>query len=472
MLRGALRRARLASCGRRARSSPSRARRCSSRARSRPRAGRAGAGPVRGAGRQEHAPGGADGRRGRGRGGRAQRAPRRGARSTAAADAGRQRARRGGRRRASRGASRAASTACSWTRPARASARCRPAPTCAGACSEDAVAEMAAPAGQILAAGAGALRPGGVLVYSTCTISPTENERLITAFLDSHADFALDDLAAELPESPPSTLRTGALPGTLLTLPHRDHTAGFFIARAAPELRPWRTSSEGAAKAADRPRPAVPELRRAVAAADQPPGPLPLRLLPAPLRADLGLPQLRRALDDRADVLDGDPEVQQLRRHRCCRPYERTTRRSCGERARRAVDPVRRLRPPARAGAARCWRPGARVIHVDVMDGHFVPPITMGPIVGRRARRARSRDAGAMLDVHLMIERPERQVGGLRARRRRLDHVPRRGDAAPGLRRQPDPRARAPASGVAINPGTPPRALDRAARRRSTSRSA
>jgi ribulose-phosphate 3-epimerase len=48
---------------------------------------------------------------------------------------------------------------------------------------------------------------------------------------------------------------------------------------------------------------------------------------------------------------------------------------------------------------------GASVIHVDVMDGHFVPPITMGPNAV-----AALRDLGAHLDVHLMIERPERQV--------------------------------------------------------------
>ena len=53
---------------------------------------------------------------------------------------------------------------------------------------------------------------------------------------------------------------------------------------------------------------------------------------------------------------------------------------------------------------------GARVIHVDVMDGHFVPPITIGPlIVGALADQVHS--AGGMLDVHLMIERPERQIG-------------------------------------------------------------
>jgi ribulose-phosphate 3-epimerase len=52
---------------------------------------------------------------------------------------------------------------------------------------------------------------------------------------------------------------------------------------------------------------------------------------------------------------------------------------------------------------------GARVIHVDVMDGHFVPPITMGPLVVE-AIADRVHDAGAQIDVHLMIERPERQV--------------------------------------------------------------
>jgi ribulose-phosphate 3-epimerase len=52
---------------------------------------------------------------------------------------------------------------------------------------------------------------------------------------------------------------------------------------------------------------------------------------------------------------------------------------------------------------------GARVIHVDVMDGHFVPPITIGDLVVR-ALRDQVHDAGGILDVHLMIERPERQV--------------------------------------------------------------
>jgi ribulose-phosphate 3-epimerase len=48
---------------------------------------------------------------------------------------------------------------------------------------------------------------------------------------------------------------------------------------------------------------------------------------------------------------------------------------------------------------------GARVIHVDVMDGHFVPPLSMGPQV---VSALRERDVH--LDVHLMIERPERQI--------------------------------------------------------------
>jgi ribulose-phosphate 3-epimerase len=52
---------------------------------------------------------------------------------------------------------------------------------------------------------------------------------------------------------------------------------------------------------------------------------------------------------------------------------------------------------------------GARVIHVDVMDGHFVPPITFGPNVVE-ALAGQVHDAGAIIDVHLMIERPERQI--------------------------------------------------------------
>jgi 16S rRNA (cytosine967-C5)-methyltransferase len=75
----------------------------------------------------------------------------------------------------------------------------------------DAITQMADTQARILAAGARALRPGGVLVYSTCTISATENERQIAAFLNSEPEFALDDVR--------------------VTLPHRDRTAGFFIAR-------------------------------------------------------------------------------------------------------------------------------------------------------------------------------------------------------------------------------------------------
>ena len=48
---------------------------------------------------------------------------------------------------------------------------------------------------------------------------------------------------------------------------------------------------------------------------------------------------------------------------------------------------------------------GARVIHIDVMDGHFVPNITIGPLVVK-ALQPLVHGAGALLDVHLMIERP------------------------------------------------------------------
>src|SRR6476646_9932192 len=52
---------------------------------------------------------------------------------------------------------------------------------------------------------------------------------------------------------------------------------------------------------------------------------------------------------------------------------------------------------------------GAKVIHCDVMDGHFVPPITLGPaIVGSRSDQVHG--AGGILDGHLLIGRPARQI--------------------------------------------------------------
>jgi 16S rRNA (cytosine967-C5)-methyltransferase len=79
---------------------------------------------------------------------------------------------------------------------------------------------------RILAAGASAVRPGGTLVYSTCTISPAENERVVEDFLAAHPQFTADDLAPVHP-----VWKHPTMPRTLQTLPHRDRTDGFFMAR-------------------------------------------------------------------------------------------------------------------------------------------------------------------------------------------------------------------------------------------------
>jgi 16S rRNA (cytosine967-C5)-methyltransferase len=88
------------------------------------------------------------------------------------------------------------------------------------------IESLAATQTLLLAAAASRVRPGGVLVYSTCTISPRENEDQVLAFLDAHPEWAADDLGADRPEYAHT-----ADARFLQLLPHVHRTDGFFIAR-------------------------------------------------------------------------------------------------------------------------------------------------------------------------------------------------------------------------------------------------
>jgi ribulose-phosphate 3-epimerase len=96
---------------------------------------------------------------------------------------------------------------------------------------------------------------------------------------------------------------------------------------------------------------------------------------------------------------------------------------------------------------------GARVIHVDVMDGHFVPPISIGLSVVESIRDP-VKEAGGWLDVHLMIERPERLVGAFA--QAGADSISVHIEATPhahyALKAVREAGCRA---GLALNPGTP-----------------
>jgi 16S rRNA (cytosine967-C5)-methyltransferase len=88
------------------------------------------------------------------------------------------------------------------------------------------VAELAALQREILGAAARAVRPGGTIVYSTCTISPRENEQVVAALLADDPDLAADDLQSDSP-----LWKHPSVADHLLLLPHRDGTDGFFVAR-------------------------------------------------------------------------------------------------------------------------------------------------------------------------------------------------------------------------------------------------
>ena len=92
---------------------------------------------------------------------------------------------------------------------------------------------------------------------------------------------------------------------------------------------------------------------------------------------------------------------------------------------------------------------GATVIHVDVMDGHFVPPITMGPLVVEALS-----GYGAFLDVHLMIERPERQIEAFA--KAGANQITVHQEATPHLDYAVKAiREAGCKAGLAVNPGTP-----------------
>ncbi|HVG88088.1 MAG TPA: ribulose-phosphate 3-epimerase [Gaiellales bacterium] len=105
---------------------------------------------------------------------------------------------------------------------------------------------------------------------------------------------------------------------------------------------------------------------------------------------------------------------------------------------------------------------GARVIHIDVMDGHFVPVITFGPkMVTDLAELIH--EYGALADVHLMIEQPERHISQFADAG--ADSITVHVEASPHLHHTLHAiKELGCRAGVTLNPGTPVAALAEAAR--------
>jgi ribulose-phosphate 3-epimerase len=99
---------------------------------------------------------------------------------------------------------------------------------------------------------------------------------------------------------------------------------------------------------------------------------------------------------------------------------------------------------------------GADLIHIDVMDGHFVPNITIGPLIVEAARRATT----LPLDVHLMIARPEQYIGDFA--KAGADYLTVHVEATSHLNRlvQMMKEHKGMRAGVSLNPATPLSSLD------------
>ena len=80
----------------------------------------------------------------------------------------------------------------------------------------------------ILHTGSKYLKPGGMLIYSTCTIGSEENEDIIQKFLEANPDFELDDFKDLLPEGLKKSYKNN---GMMHLYPHMEGVDGFFIAR-------------------------------------------------------------------------------------------------------------------------------------------------------------------------------------------------------------------------------------------------
>src|SRR3954454_2495097 len=104
---------------------------------------------------------------------------------------------------------------------------------------------------------------------------------------------------------------------------------------------------------------------------------------------------------------------------------------------------------------------GARVIHVDVMDGHFVPRITIGSLIGAGISE-QVEEAGSFIAVHLMIERPARHVQSCAGAG--ADGITLHVEAPPhvhyAVKAVHEAGCRA---GIALNPATPPEAVSQLA---------